>query len=71
MKTVTFVPQAWINDYAYQCDPNGPTKFEVEPELLVGLEPDSYKSDELRDHANCPDWIKEWSGPFYFTWDTE
>lgn len=68
---ITFVPQAWIGDYAYQVDPLGPTTFEVDSSEVAGMEPDSYESDELKDHPNCPSWIKDWFGPFYFTWEID
>lgn len=69
MKTVTFHPQAWVNDYAVPVDPEGPTEFEVSDSDLIGLKPDTFKSDNLQFHHNAPDWIREWSGPFYFDWD--
>lgn len=69
--TVTFVPQAWINDYAVAIDPMGETKFEVETALLRSIEPDSYDSDELKSHPNIPDWVINHYGPFYFTWEIE
>jgi len=66
---VTFHPQVWINDYAYACDANGPVKFLVNKSDLTGLHPDSNESDNLRNHKNCPKWIEDWSGPFYFEWE--
>ena len=69
--TVEFVPQAWINDYAYPVDPEGETTWEVPAEKLVGITPDSYESDELRFMDNAPEWVREWSGPFYVTWDKD
>jgi hypothetical protein len=61
----TFTPQAWVNDYAISVDPEGPTEWEME---FAGTElPDdnSYESDDLRDSPEAPDWVREWSGPFY------
>lgn len=69
--TVEFVPQAWINDYAYPVDPEGETTWEVPVDQLVGLKPDDYPSDELRFMDNVPKWVQEWSGPFYITWNTD
>lgn len=66
---VRFVPQAWVNDYAMEVDPLGETVFEVSAEDAKGLEDDTYESDDLRFHANAPEWIKEWSGPFYIQID--
>jgi hypothetical protein len=71
MAAVEFVPQAWINDYAERADCEGPNTFEVEKHLLDKLVPDSNESDALKDHKNAPKWIKNWSGPFYFTWEIE
>lgn len=69
--TVEFVPQAWINDYAVNVDPEGPTTWEVPVEMVRDVEPDQYESDDLRFHENAPEWVKEWSGPFYVTWDQD
>jgi hypothetical protein len=67
MAKVTFHPQAWINDYATDVDPEGPTEFEVADEEVVGLKDDSFESDVLREHANAPKWIRDWTGPSYIT----
>lgn len=69
--TLTFHPQAWINDYAVPVDPEGPVTFEVEPEAVRGIEPETFEADDLRFHNNAPAWIREWSGPFEITWETE
>jgi hypothetical protein len=63
--TVIFHPQAWQNDYAIPVDPEGETEFQVEASAIEGLQDDTYESDDLRFHRNAPEWIKEWSGPFY------
>ena len=67
-----FHPQAWINDYAVEVDPEGETEFDVTPEILafdraaaLELEDDSYDSDDLRFAAAAPKWVQEWSGPFW------
>jgi len=65
MTNITFHPQAWQNDYAIPVDPEGPIRFQVPDEDTTGLTSDTYESDDLRFHANAPEWIKEWSGPFY------
>lgn len=67
--TVRFVPQAWIRDTAIRVDPVGATTFEVPAADAKDTDgnwlPDhDYPSDRLREHANAPDWIREWSGPF-------
>jgi hypothetical protein len=71
MVTITFRPQAWIDDYAVDCDPEGETTFEVEEEILRGLEPHTYEADELREHKNAPQWVKDWPGPFEVEWPTD
>ena len=59
-----FHPQAWINDYAVTGDPEGPAEFFVE---FGGELPDddSYESDEFRELDGAPEWVRNWSGPFY------
>lgn len=69
MITVTFLPQAWVNDYAETVDPEGPTTFEVEAEALKDINPYSYEADDLRFHDNAYEWMQEWSGPFEIFWD--
>ena len=64
MTKVRFHPQAWINDYAVEVDAEGPTEFEV-GEVAADVRDDSYPSDNLRDHENAPQWVKDWGGPFY------
>ncbi|MEE9481799.1 hypothetical protein [Methylobacterium ajmalii] len=66
-----FVPQAWINDYAVDADPEGETDFDVAPELKAMGREDAMNldslhdvRDELRNAAAAPDWVKEWSGPY-------
>lgn len=67
-----FQPQAWLNDHAYNVDPDGETEFDV-TDFVVGLgrdvalaiEDDQWSSDELTLHAACPEWAQCWSGPFY------
>jgi hypothetical protein len=67
-----FHPQAWINDYAYAVDPEGDTRFDVTDtvielgkELALEIEDDRQESDNLRFSPNAPEWIRNWSGPFY------
>lgn len=67
-----FHPQAWVNDWALEVDPEGETEFDVGPEIramgrekaLTLLTDDNYDTDELRTATNAPDWVKNWSGPF-------
>lgn len=67
--TVRFVPQVWVNDYAYNVDPEGEDTWEVPIQDIVDIEPDDYESDDLRHADNAPQWVKDWSGPFYVTWN--
>ena len=69
MVTVTFHPQAWVNDNAIEADPEGPTQWLVPESRVAGLEPDTYPSDELRYDDEAPQWVKDWSGPFYIDWN--
>ena len=61
---VRFHPQAWIGDYACEVDPQGETVFEV-GEVPPSVKDDDYESDDLRFHPNAPEWVKDWSGPFW------
>lgn len=72
--TATFTPQAWQNDYAIEVDPEGPTTWDVTPEVEAILakgkpvpDPDTYESDDLRYAAAAPQWTADWTGPFYIT----
>jgi len=69
---VTFHPQAWRNDYAISVDPEGPTTFEVPRADTLDedgnpLPDNSAESDALRYHPLAPEWMKNWSGPYYVT----
>jgi hypothetical protein len=71
-----FHPQAWVNDYAIDVDPEGPTSWEITPEFLEEtqnahtypervLEASTYESDELRYDPAAPAWVQDWHGPFW------
>jgi hypothetical protein len=69
----TFVPQAWINDYAVEVDPEGETEadvtdhilgFATTEEELANLKDDSYETDDLIYAPGVPDWWADWGGPF-------
>lgn len=62
---IEFHPQAWVNDYAIDVDPEGPTIAEVEFSGVEIPEDNSYESDDLRHLPGCPTWWAEWSGPFW------
>lgn len=67
-----FHPQAWVNKYAVEVDPEGEVEFDVTAEILAmgqekacSLKDDDYDSDHLRFAASAPQWMKDWAGPFY------
>lgn len=68
-----FTPQAWIRDLACEVDCEGDREWDVTEELSAMSESernaamiaDTYESDDLRGSKNAPDWVKNWSGPFY------
>lgn len=67
-----FHPQAWVNDYAIDADPEGETTWDITDAIVamgreasLALRDDDYASDYLRESTEAPAWIKEWSGPFY------
>lgn len=60
-----FVPQAWVNDYAIEVDPEGPTEWEVPAGLVdFDFDRDHWRRDALKNHHNAPDWVRGWQGPF-------
>jgi hypothetical protein len=70
--TAVFHPQAWIGDYAIDATPEGPTEFDVTATILAMghgaamlIRDDTYESDNLRHADTAPEWVREWSGPFY------
>lgn len=70
--TATFDPQVWVNDNAMSVDPQGDTVFDVTEAVLamgreraLALKNESHEADELRLSEHAPQWIKDWSGPFY------
>jgi hypothetical protein len=83
MPTATFHPQAWVNDYAIAVDPEGETEWEVTEEEISQamtefdstreevMVADEYQSDDFRYSKNAPEWVRNWSGPFYVSFDEE
>jgi len=74
MKRITarFHPQAWVNDWAMAVDPQGETEWDVTHEVVAmgreaatAMRDDDYATDYLRESANAPAWVRDWSGPFY------
>lgn len=71
-----FHPQAWINDYAIEVDPEGVRRWTVSqehldkirsehPDSIEALYDSSFVSDEVRHDPAAPEWVREWSGPFW------
>lgn len=70
----SFVPQAWINDYAVTVDAEGPTEWDCSAYMAAlpddaareaAQEWDTYPSDNVRNDPAAPAWVRDWSGPFY------
>jgi hypothetical protein len=62
-----FHPQAWVNGYAIDVDPEGETEWSIDwNPNEVPPDDDQYESDDLIDE-NAPEWIQEFihHGPFY------
>ncbi len=65
MTKIRFVAQAWINNYAVECDPEGPTTFLVPDSAITpAMRYSADARDALREHDAAPEWIREWNGPF-------
>lgn len=67
-----FHPQAWINNEATEVDPEGPVEFDVTGAILamprneaLAMLNDRDESDDLARLDTAPQWIKDWSGPFW------
>ena len=72
----TFTPQAWINDYAVCVDPAGETEWDCTAYMAAlptdevrerSMIPDTYCSDYVKGDPAAPEWVREWTGPFYVT----
>lgn len=59
--TAEFLPQAWVNDYGVEADPEGDTVWQVYAHEIELDQPDL---DHLHTSLNAPDWVKDWNGPF-------
>ncbi len=70
----TFHPQAWINNYAVDVDPQGECSFDV-TDVVVALRESvappirdyDDSSDDLASLPSAPEWVRNWPGPFYVT----
>lgn len=73
----TFHPQAWVNNYAMDVDPQGETTADITEHMLtlnerdreLAMVPDREESDWLRWVTGVPAWWDDWSGPFYISVD--
>ena len=70
--TATFHPQAWDGNYAVDVKPEGNVKFDVTSDIermgrveAMSLADNSDDSDRLAKSDSAPEWIRNWSGPFY------
>lgn len=61
-----FTPQAWVNDYAVDVDPEGPTEWKVSEAFAAEFAgvTDSADLDDLKDDPAAPEWVREFQGPF-------
>ena len=68
----TFTPQQWQSNYAVTVDAEGPTDWDVTDEIVamgreaaLALKDNSDASDDLARSPSAPEWIRNWSGPYY------
>jgi len=70
-----FHPQAWINDYAVDCDGQSPSTWDVTDYLVplpaplrsALMKANSFESDGLRELDAAPAWTRNWGGPFFIS----
>lgn len=77
--TARFVPQAWVNDYAVDVDPEGDTEWDCTEAVREYLNPHGGlrktfrlmtggeyldNDDILHSDPAAPEWVREWRGPF-------
>jgi len=67
-----FNPQAWVGRSAISVDPEGETSWDITAEIILmgeeaalQLKNDDYPTDHLRYSAKAPQWVQDWSGPFW------
>lgn len=64
-----FRPQAWINNYATDVDPEGETHWQITDDDARQALPEATAIgadlDYLKGHANAPEWVRNWHGPFF------
>ena len=76
--TARFFPEAWVNDYAVEVDPEGETSWDATEAVrddfdyfadlfgrdIFGGESVVDNDDVLAADPNAPEWVREWRGPF-------
>jgi hypothetical protein len=68
-----FHPQVWQDGYAIPADPLGETAWDVTEyvvahlgrEMALAMQDDQYESDDLARLDMAPEWVRDWSGPFW------
>lgn len=68
-----FHPQVWQSGYAVPVDPHGETAWDVTEyvvahlgrEIALAMQDDQYESDDLARLDMAPEWVRDWSGPFW------
>jgi hypothetical protein len=67
-----FHPQAWVDDYAVEVDPEGPLEWDVTQDILrmgkakaMDIQDERESSDALQDVPTAPEWVRTWAGPFW------
>ena len=58
----TFTPQAWIDDYSVDVDPEGDTEWQITLNDLVHTDLEFFEI--LAQHENAPEWVRDWCGPY-------
>lgn len=71
----SFTPQVWFRDNALEVDPQGETTYDVTVDLIAyalqdGCETleeylDGTDNDEFREANEAPEWVYDWTEPFY------
>ena len=69
---ITFVPQAWINDYAVDVDTEGPDTWDVTTYVTAMSRKKALALRDNRENSdpmvrfNAPRWVRNWRGPYRF-----
>ena len=69
---IKFVPQAWIDDYAVDVDPEGPDTWDVTTYVTAMSQEQAFALRDNQDESepmlrfNAPEWVINWQGPYRF-----